>query len=115
MSGAMGRPTGKLGTARGVRGKIAAGAMALAMIAPGVAGAASAVDLYYERALMLAANARCGLFTPPISTALAAAAAQARGAALRAGVANDGLAEVARRAAARAAGAACNSPDLTTA
>ena len=56
MSGAMGRPAHNARTARGARAKIAAGALALAMVAPGIAAATSAVDLYYERALMVAAT-----------------------------------------------------------
>ena len=51
-----------------------------------VSGAAFAApqDRYYERAFVLAANDRCGLFEPQLTAALTAAAYQARGAALRA-------------------------------
>ena len=51
---------------------------------PGMALAQPA-DLFFERTVMTAADSRCDLFTPGVSAALAAGAAQARGAALRAG------------------------------
>ena len=79
------------------------------------AAAASALDLYYERAVMTAADSRCRLFEPPLAAALASAQAQARGAALRAGADNQALDRVHGRALAAAAGAACTGPDLTTA
>src|SRR5438128_10711496 len=82
--------------------------------APGLARA-QPVDLYFERAVMAAADARCGLFTPEISAALAASAAQARGAALRAGAAPEQLRETGQAARAKAAAAVCGSPDLRTA
>ncbi len=77
--------------------------------------AAPQVGLLYERTLMLRADARCRVFTPAITTALAAAAAQARGAALRAGVSSFqvGAAEV--RAQAKADATACGSTDLKVA
>jgi hypothetical protein len=71
--------------------------------------------LLYERALMRAAGARCGLFAPPIQKALHASALQARGAALRGGATAAALTATERRAAAKAAGAACRSPELLTA
>ena len=46
---------------------------------------AQPADLFFERTAIAAADSRCGLFTPEVSAALAAGAAQARGAALRAG------------------------------
>jgi hypothetical protein len=73
------------------------------------------VDQYYERSVMSAADARCDLFEPGVGSALAAATAQARGAALRAGVDSAALAQVARNAESRAASTACDSPDLDTA
>ncbi len=73
---------------------------------------AAALDLYYERALMGAADARCGLFTPQIGAALAAAEAQARGAALRSGAPGSSLRATAASAAAKAAATSCVSPDL---
>lgn len=79
------------------------------------AQAASASALFYERALMGAANNRCRLFSPEIAAALGSAAAQARGAALRAGSSSVDLAQVRGRAQAKAAGLDCRSPDLAVA
>lgn len=79
---------------------------------PAVALASSAADLFYERTVMAAADARCRLFTPALSQSLAAAQAQARGAALRAGADPVQLADIQRRAEAKAAATACDSPDL---
>ncbi|MFN3523320.1 MAG: hypothetical protein ACK4YQ_13815 [Phenylobacterium sp.] len=87
---------------------------AAAVVAP-AAAAAGAVDLFYERTVMMAADARCGLFEPGVGAALAAGQAQARGAALRGGLAEQTLVDVERRARAKAAGDACDSPDLTLA
>lgn len=56
-------------------------------------------DLFFERTVMTAADSRCNLFTPEVSAALAAGAAQARSAALRAGTDTKTL--TAREAAAR--------------
>jgi hypothetical protein len=82
---------------------------------PVAAQATSAVELYYERALMSTANSRCALFTPQIASALQASAAQAHGAALRAGVDPSVLSGVGQRAQAKADGVACTSPDLNVA
>ena len=92
-------------------------AMLLAVVltasaAPALAGAG---DPFYERSLMVAANARCGLFSPAIASALDASALQARGAALRAGVAETALKASKSRAEAKARGLACASPDLAQA
>ena len=84
------------------------------VLAPALAHA-SAANLFYERTLMSAADARCDLFAPQVSSALAAAGAQARGAALRSGVDTATLAGVEQRARAKAAATACRSPDLATA
>ena len=46
------------------------------VVAPAVARA-QPLDLFYERTVMEAADSRCGLFTPQLASALAAAAAQA--------------------------------------
>ncbi|HYD43681.1 MAG TPA: hypothetical protein VEA79_00290 [Phenylobacterium sp.] len=86
----------------------------LAALAPGLAHAAAG-DLFYERTLMRAADARCRLFAPPVAQALAAAQAQARGAALRSGVEGRVLTQVEARARARAAATPCGSRDLATA
>ena len=82
--------------------------------APGLAYA-QAQDLFYERTVMSAADQRCGLFAPEVGAALAAAAAQARGAALRAGVSSETLRGVERGARATASRADCNSRDIAVA
>ena len=76
---------------------------------------ASAVDLYYERSLMAEAGVRCGLFTPQVQSALVSAREQARGAALRSGVASRDLQATGDRARARARAAACDSRDIALA
>jgi hypothetical protein len=81
---------------------------------PGLAHA-QAPDLYYERAVMSAADTRCALFTPELSGALHAATAQARNAALRAGASPETLDVVARRARDRGAAIDCSSPALAAA
>ena len=86
----------------------------LAALAPGLAQAAAG-DLFYERTLMRAADARCRLFAPPVGQALAAAQAQARGAALRSGVEGRALNQIEARARARAAATPCGSRDLRVA
>ena len=88
---------------------------AASALAPVAAAAATASDLYYERTVMVAADDRCALFAPSVGAALAAAQAQARGAALRSGVSDQNLAAVEARARFKAGAAACQSPDLTTA
>lgn len=90
-------------------------ACAASLTAPGLVLAASATDQLYERTLMTVADGRCRLFAPAIGSALDAARAQARGAALRSGVSQTQVEGVEQRARAKAAGAACNSADLTTA
>ena len=87
------------------------GALALS---PATARAQPA-DLFYERAVMSAADQRCGLFAPDIGAALAAATAQARGAALRGGATGEALRRIERTAQARAAAADCHSSDIQTA
>ncbi|MFL5297995.1 MAG: hypothetical protein ACJ798_16580 [Phenylobacterium sp.] len=88
--------------------------VAAGVAAPGLAWAQPA-DLYYERTVMTAADARCGLFAPEISAALAAGTAQARGAALRAGASSDALRDVERAARAKASVAGCTSPEIAAA
>lgn len=69
---------------------------------------------YYERALLLAADDKCALLTPDLHRALRVSEAQARGAALRAGLQEAGLAQIAGNAK-RAIGAlACSDPEITT-
>jgi hypothetical protein len=87
----------------------------LAVLAAAPAEAATASALFYERSLMSAANGRCHLFTPEIGAALAASAAQARGAALRGGSNSAELAQVRARAVAKAGSLDCRSPDLAIA
>jgi hypothetical protein len=81
---------------------------------PLAALAAGPADLYYERAVMTAADQHCRLFTPALGSALAASMAQARGAALRAGVDSSLLAQMKTRAQGAAYSVACNSPDIAT-
>ena len=83
-------------------------------VAPGFAQA-QPVDLFYERTVMSAADARCDLFAPAVSAALAAAAAQARGASLRAGTSAGALRQVEDAARAKAAAVGCASPDIALA
>jgi len=92
-----------------------AGALAIALAALPALAHAAAVDSYYERAVMSAANQRCGLFAPNLASALGAAQAQARGAALRSGLSSATLAQVGQRAQDQAAHTPCNSPDLAVA
>jgi len=87
---------------------------AAVVAAPGLANAQPA-DLFYERTVMTAADARCDLFAPEVGAALAAATAQARGAALRAGASAEALRAVELSARARAARAGCTSPDIAIA
>jgi len=94
--------------------RFGAAACLVAALAP-AAAAAHPADLYYERTLMTAAGARCGLFEPRVSAALDAAAWQARGAALRSGADEAALRQVRARALAKAGAAPCASTDLKTA
>ena len=75
---------------------------------------AGPADTYYERAFMVAADQRCGLFETRIDAALGAATAQARGAALRAGAAEADLSATAARARSRAQAVSCRDPQLAT-
>lgn len=88
---------------------------AVVFAAPCAAAAASALDLFYERSVMAAADRRCDLFAPGVTTALDAARVQARGAALRAGASDESLQAVERRAWSKAQAADCRSADVTTA
>lgn len=81
---------------------------------PGFAYAQPA-DLFYERAVMSAADQRCGLFAPEVGAALAAATAQARGAALRAGASAAALRQTEQAARAKAFAIDCHSADIATA
>ncbi len=107
MTSAQAQRLGRLGAA------VAAVAALTAVAGP--AAAASALDLYYERSLMVAANGRCRLFDAQLGAALDASAAQARGAALRSGAEEAVVAQVRRRAQGRAESVACRSRDLALA
>jgi hypothetical protein len=76
---------------------------------------AQPADLFYERAMMSAADARCDLFAPDLGAALAAATVQARGAALRAGTGPERLQALERNAHMVAGRTACGSPDIALA
>lgn len=91
--------------------------MVCAALWVGAAGPARAdpVQTAFERSLMLAADARCGLFDPAVSQALAAGAAQALGAARRSGLAVEAADALQARARARASAVACTSPELALA
>lgn len=82
--------------------------------APGFAHA-RALDLVYERTVMTTADQRCSLFAPEISAALAAAQAQARGAALRSGASTQDVRSAEQRGLVRGATADCRSPDVAVA
>ena len=86
---------------------------AATLAGPAIAWAGPA-DTYYERAFVVAADARCDLFAPEVEAALTAATAQARGAALRSGAAEADLNAVAARARARAGRVSCGDPQLAT-
>ena len=88
--------------------------VACALAAP-AAHANTPADAYYERTVMSAADTRCRLFTPELASALSAARAQARGAALRAGTAGAALQALAARAQQTAQSTACSSSDLAVA
>jgi hypothetical protein len=90
---------------------VAALMVAATVLAPGAAFAGPA-DTYYERAFVVAADARCDLFQPHIGRALVAATAQARGAALRSGAGAADLTDAASRARARAGSVSCRDPQL---
>lgn len=87
--------------------------LAFAVTAMPAAAWAGPADTYYERAFVVAADARCGLFAPHIDAALTAATAQARGAALRSGAGEAELSTVAARARSRAGVVSCSDPQLT--
>jgi len=87
--------------------------LAAAVLAAPAQAWAGPADTYYERAFVVAADARCGLFDDRVDAALTAATAQARGAALRSGVPEADLKAVAARARSRADAVSCADPQLT--
>ena len=91
---------------------LAAAALAASLIAALTPGVAQAAEPHYDRAFVLAADARCGLFAAPVRAALTSATLQARGAQLRGGATAVQAAETARRARARAAVTPCDHPEL---
>lgn len=93
---------------------LAAAVLAWAAAAP-VAARAAAVDTYYERAVMTAADRQCRLFPPELGSALQSAEAQARGAALRSGLSTAVVDGVGRRAQAKIATLPCASPGIAKA
>lgn len=88
------------------------GLMSAALAAAPSGAHAGAVDLFVERTVLHAADERCGLLAPESSVALAAGAAQARGAALRQGLSERAARSLEQRARARAAGLSCAAPEL---
>lgn len=95
-------------------------AVAAALIAPAVpAGAApeagaAVTQTFYERSVVVAADARCRLFTPEVTGALKASTLQARGAAARAGADDASLIDAGLRAQSVAERTSCADPDLAT-
>ena len=89
------------------------GLVGAALVVLPSAASAQPSDLFYERTVMSAAGSRCSLFTPEVSSALAAAAAQARGAAIRAGTDPRELQTLKATAQRRAAAVDCASPSVT--
>jgi hypothetical protein len=88
---------------------------AFALLAAPALAHATAVDAFYERAVMTAADQHCRLFSPELGSALQAAEAQARGAALRSGANGATLDQVEQRADARIAATPCGSRDIAAA
>jgi len=84
----------------------------MAMLAAPFTALADATVPYFERSFVLAADAKCRLFDPALTTALTASAWQARGAAARAGATDVALAETAERARTSAARTPCADPQL---
>ncbi|MBW8814089.1 MAG: hypothetical protein JF588_11745 [Caulobacterales bacterium] len=91
------------------------GLVALAVAVAPCAALAQPADLFFERTVISAAGDRCALFPPQVSAALAAAAQQARGAALRAGTDAKALTAMEQDARARGTGVDCKSPELAVA
>src|SRR5690606_16806773 len=89
--------------------RLAAPCAGLAALAFAPPAAATPADVFLERSVMVAADARCGLFSAPVRAALIAGRNQARRVAAQAGAAEAYLADLARRAQASAAVADCAS------
>jgi hypothetical protein len=95
-----------------------AAAIGVAMVGVGAVGpalaATPAATLFYQRAVMTAADGACRLFAPDIGAALVASKAQARGAALRSGADAASLAAVEAQAS-NAGAAGCRTPEIAAA
>lgn len=91
------------------------GCLVAVMAAAPATAKAQPADLFFERMVMSAVDDRCNLFTPGVSAALAAGAAQARGAALRAGSDAKSLKALERDAKSRAMYVDCKSQPVVTA
>ncbi len=91
-----------------------AGLLICVSLLAGVARAAP-TDGVYERALLLEADRRCGLFTGDVRASLTASAGLARSAAERAGAVRTEVQAAARRGEARARATSCQSADLALA
>lgn len=86
--------------------------VAAMVITPGAATGQPA-DLFFDRAVLLAADGRCRVLSPEAAAALAAGVAQARGAALRAGAGERDLRDLEARARSRGSQVDCNSEGLS--
>ena len=101
---------------RAPRQRLTPAVLTAALVLAGASNAATpGSEAYYERSLMRAADSRCHLFTLAVGSALAAAEAQARGAALRGGASNAALRSLAAQAAAKQSPLPCASKDLAVA
>jgi len=94
--------------------RIASAVIGTVMALSPVLASAEGGGTYYDRTFVLAADQKCGLFRGPIAGALNAATLQARGAALRGGVAEATLNATAARARFRATRVNCANPELIT-
>ena len=88
--------------------------LAVAILAVPFAALADATAPYYERSFVLAADAKCRMFTPALTNALTASTLQARGAAARAGASDVALAQTVERAQVSAGQTLCADPQLAT-
>jgi len=96
------------------RARVCAVTLGAVMALSPVLASAEGGGTYYDRSFVLAAHQKCRLFQGPVAGALNAATLQARGAALRGGVAEATLNATAARARARAARVDCANPELAT-
>lgn len=99
----------RIGSFPAIASAVVAGA--LLVLSP-VAAWAQGGGTYFDRAFVLAADRKCGLFRGPVAGALASATLQARGAALRGGTSEATLNATAARARSSAARVSCANPEL---